>query len=118
MHVISPRKLREFWQAKPAHADAQVPLKRWQALVEAAHWQTFADAKQLFGHNVDEFSLPGRRPNATVFNAGSNKYRIATLVLYHPVNRVYIKRVMTHDEYDAKLWHYDYQEADEKESKR
>ncbi len=106
MHVISPRKLREFWLAAPA--DAEKPLRRWLELVEAAHWRSFADAKAMFGSRVDEFSLPGGRPNATVFDAGGNKYRIATLVFYHPVNRIYIKRVMTHQEYDRKRWHDDF----------
>ena len=51
--------------------------------------------------------LPGDKPTATIFDVGGNKYRIAALVDYDK-RVVFIKRVMTHAEYDTKAWHDDF----------
>jgi mRNA interferase HigB len=76
-------------------------------MVQAARWRSFSDAKQSFGKRVDSFPLGGKKPTATVFDIAGNKYRLATLVDYTK-GVIFIKRVMTHPEYDQQGWHHDF----------
>ena len=39
----------------------------------------------------------------TVFNIGGNKYRLAVYIKY-PSRRIYIRYVMTHEEYSREDW--------------
>jgi mRNA interferase HigB len=39
----------------------------------------------------------------TIFNIGGNKYRLATYIKYRS-RRVYIRSVMTHEEYSREDW--------------
>ena len=39
----------------------------------------------------------------TIFNISPNRYRLATHIDYR-TGRVYIRRVMTHDEYSRESW--------------
>ncbi|MBL8189762.1 MAG: type II toxin-antitoxin system HigB family toxin, partial [Acidobacteria bacterium] len=45
MHVISKKKLREFWEKWP---DAQLPLDNWYRIANKATWQSIADVKIVF----------------------------------------------------------------------
>lgn len=45
MHVISEKKLREFWRKHPR---AELPLRKWLTQANQAQWQTFADVRQDF----------------------------------------------------------------------
>jgi mRNA interferase HigB len=47
MHVISEKKLREFWQQWP---DAEQPLRAWHRIVEHATWEKFADVREVYPH--------------------------------------------------------------------
>lgn len=84
--------MREFWQR---HAQAEKPLRAWEKLIRQASPAHLSDLTQLFG-SVD--FVP---PEYTVFDIGGNKYRLITFVSYS-AQRVYIKHVLTHQEYD--LW--------------
>ncbi len=44
--------------------------------------------------------------NCVVFNIGGNKYRLITRILY-PIQKVYILKVMTHEECDKGNWKTD-----------
>jgi len=46
MHVITLRRLREFWTI---HPDAEGSLRSWYRVVKQAHWQHFADVRALYG---------------------------------------------------------------------
>lgn len=92
VNVITPRKLREFWQE---HPQAERPLRAWEKLIRKAAPAHFDELAQVFG-SVD--FVP---PEYTVFDIGGNKYRLVTFVAYK-AQRVYIKHVLTHREYD--LW--------------
>ena len=39
----------------------------------------------------------------TIFNVGGNQYRIAA-VIHYDKQRIYVRSVMTHREYDKNLW--------------
>lgn len=97
MRVISKARLKRFWEA-PAHADSAGPLRAWYTHVNhrSVAWQSWGDLKADFG----SVSLVGQ---CVVFNIGGNKYRLVTRVLY-PSQKVFILKVMTHQEYDHRNW--------------
>ena len=96
MHIITRRRLREFWQQ---HPDAKVALQSWYQHVAYAQWRYFADVRQTFP-NADQVN------RLTVFNIGGNKYRLVVRIEYEK-KRIYIRQVMTHAEYDKDKWKND-----------
>ena len=105
MNVISRRKLRDFYEATPGrrqHADA---FEDWFKLARKAQWQTFQDAKALFGQ-TDVVNDTASKRTATIFDIGGNKYRIIALVDYTR-QTVLITHVMDHKEYDKGNWKND-----------
>jgi mRNA interferase HigB len=96
MHIITKRRLREFWQQYP---DAKAALQGWYQHAAFARWRHFADVRQTFP-TADQVS------HLTVFNVGGNKYRLVVRIEFEK-QRVYIRRVMTHAEYDKDKWKND-----------
>lgn len=96
MHVISLRRLREFWEK---HPDAQSPLRAWFKQVDHAKWENFSELQSVFP-SADQVK------RMTVFNIGGNKYRLISCVEYER-QRVYIRTVLTHAEYDKEKWKND-----------
>lgn len=96
MHVISYKKIREFCRK---HAGARSPLNHWYRIVKHETFLTFADVKHLF-LSAD---LVG---NFVVFNIGSNNYRLIAFIRY-PLKRVFIRHILTHDEYTREQWKED-----------
>lgn len=97
MRVISKARLKNFWEAS-GHGDSEGPLRAWYTHVNhrTVAWQSWGDVKADFG----KASLVG---SCVVFNIGGNKYRLATRILY-PSQKVFILRVMMHQEYDDGKW--------------
>ena len=93
MHVISEKKLREFWQKWP---DAEEPLRAWARVASHASWETFADVRQVYA-SADQVG------KCTVFNVGGNKYRLVAIIHFNRA-KVFVRHVMTHDEYDKNKW--------------
>ena len=98
MRVISKKQIQDFCQA---HPEAQAPLMAWYKKVKAASWQNISEVKQTFPHADGVGSC-------TVFNAGGNKYRLITRIMY-PYYTVYIRFVLSHAEYDLARWKSDCQ---------
>ena len=96
VHVISKHALQEFWRLYP---DAEAPLAAWFKLANQAHWQSPADVRAVY-RTVD---FVGR---LTVFNIGGNKYRLIARVAFE-AQRVYVRSVLTHAEYDREGWKND-----------
>ncbi|NLX96662.1 MAG: type II toxin-antitoxin system HigB family toxin [Rhodopirellula sp.] len=96
MHVISEKKLREFWEGYP---EAESPLRAWHRTAEHATWKCFADIRQVYPH-ADQV---GR---CIVFNIGGNKFRLVVVVHFNR-GKVYIRHVMTQEEYDRGDWKED-----------
>jgi mRNA interferase HigB len=92
MQITAKKALRAFWLA---HNQAEVPLTAWYVAVSRAEWKTPADVKMQFGNSVDVV-----RDNRVIFDIAGNKYRLIVHVAY-PFERVLIKFVGTHKEYDA-----------------
>jgi mRNA interferase HigB len=96
MHVISRKKLREFWASEPR---AEPPLIAWFHLTEMASWKNFAEVKATF-NSADRVN------QLTVFDIGGNKYRLVTYVDY--VDQcVFVRHVLTHKEYEKGQWRTD-----------
>ena len=95
MWVISKTRLQEFWQT-PGMADAAGPLSAWYAHVVHAQWKNWSDVRL-------DFNSADTVGNCTVFNIGGNKYRLVTRIFFQS-HKVFILKVMTHQEYDLGRW--------------
>jgi mRNA interferase HigB len=91
MQVIARRTLKAFWEV---HERAEQPLREWYAAVAQAEWRGPADVKAQFGATVDFV-----RDNRVIFDIAGNRYRLVAHVAY-PFQRVLIKFVGTHAQYD------------------
>lgn len=96
MHVITKARLTHFWLKYP---DSQSSLRAWYKRVRLAKWQNFNDLRAVF-------SSADNVQNLIVFNIGGNKYRLIALVDYR-YQKVFIRAVLTHSEYDKESWKND-----------
>jgi len=96
MHIISFKTLRIFFEKHPS---AEVPLKKWFKVIKANNFKNVDELKQLFpsADQVKKF---------VVFNIGGNKYRLIAFLAYE-ANRLYVRNVLTHKEYDKNKWKED-----------
>ncbi len=93
MRVISRKRLKEFWEQNP---DAKSDLEAWYRVAKKATWQNIAEVRQVYRH-ADAVG------NCTVFNIRQNRFRLVTKIEYR-IQRIYIKFVLTHVEYDREEW--------------
>ena len=93
MHVISKKALRVFWEK---HADSQIPLMRWFKLLKHNSYNSFSELREVFpsADMVDDL---------IVFNIGGNKYQLIASIHFNR-GKVYVRRVLTHKEYDQGGW--------------
>ncbi|HEX8248360.1 MAG TPA: type II toxin-antitoxin system HigB family toxin [Pyrinomonadaceae bacterium] len=96
MRIISKQRLQEF--AKK-HPNAEVPLLNWYKIAKKTDWKNLVDVRKDFSHA----DLAGV---CTVFNIGGNKYRLITKI-YYPSKKVLIRFVLTHAEYNKKIYEDD-----------
>lgn len=87
------RRLREFWEQYPT---AERPLRAWFTQVEQVHWHNFAEVRA-------DFPTADQVHRLTVFNISGNHYRLIVRIEYEK-QRVYIRAVLTHAEYDRERW--------------
>ncbi len=93
MHIITRRRLREFWEND---SQAYVPLDEWYQKIKKLKTDNLVQLHQTFPHA----DLVGE---CIVFNVGGNKYRLITKINF--VSQiVYVRNVMTHQEYDKNKW--------------
>ena len=90
MHVISKKKLREFWEQ---HSETEQPLRAWYANVKRAVWKTPTDVKIAY-RNASFVAN-----NRVVFNIKGNRYRLVAAIDYQ-YGIIYIRFVGTHQAYD------------------
>jgi mRNA interferase HigB len=93
MHIISRKKLREFWLH---HADAEEQLAAWFKFVEAEDWAMWGDVKQAYP-KASYFHC------CIIFNICGGNYR---LVVRRSLNwkTLFVVAVMTHPDYDRMEW--------------
>lgn len=98
MHVITQRKLRQFWE-NPKFPHATKALKGWLQAANKAKWRSFADVKKFF-------STADQVGSKTVFDVGGNKFRIVAFIDYEG-QRIFIRAVLDHAGYDKGAWKKD-----------
>ncbi len=92
MHVITRKRLNEFVERHPL---AKSPLRHWYRLMKAGRFHSFSELRAVFP-DADQVD------NLTVFDAG-RKVRLIAAIHYNR-QKVYIRAVLTHDEYDKSEW--------------
>ena len=96
VRVISRKILREFCQS---HADSCDALYDWYRVTSKAVWKNLTDVQATY----KSAEAVG---NFTVFNIKGNRYRLIVDLIYSR-QRIYIKYVLTHAEYDKGKWKND-----------
>jgi mRNA interferase HigB len=97
VRVISRSRLQQFWEARKGDAEvARRTLSAWHKLAKNARWANFGALKQTFG-SADQVG------DCVVFDVGNNRFRVIGRVRY-TTGRLYVLRVMDHEEYDKKPW--------------
>lgn len=92
MHIISHRKLKEFYES-PGKEDSRIALERWYNIALNAQWHNFSEIRE-------DFSTADYVGNQHyVFNIRGNKYRLVVVVKF-TIGRIFIRFVGTHAEYD------------------
>lgn len=93
MHIISRKALTTFAEA---HPDASGPLDRWYRVAKRAGWTTFSDLRA-------DLPSADRVDNLVVFTIGGNKFRLVAAV-HFARQKLFIRAVLTHHEYDRGSW--------------
>jgi mRNA interferase HigB len=96
MRVLTKRPIREFWEKYP---DAETALLNWYRITKKADWANLVDVRKDFSH-ADSAGV------CTIFNIGGNKYRLVAKI-YYPSKKVLIRFVLTHAEYDKRIYEDD-----------
>lgn len=96
MRVISRSRLLKFADRDQSAAEA---LDVWYRLARKAEWKTLSEVRETF-RSADAVG------NFTVFNIKGNQYRLIVDIDYSR-QRIFIKYVLTHQEYDKDGWKRD-----------
>lgn len=93
MHVISRKKLRDFWER---HSHSRHALEAWFKILRRSRYDTLHKLRATF---------PSADPVGpyVVFNVSGNKYRVIVVIHFNR-GKVYIRDVLTHEEYDKGTW--------------
>ena len=94
MRIISKRTIRDF--AVGRNRLALAPLEYWYSIAKKAAWKNPAEVRRDF--NAVDFV-----GDLAVFDVGGNKYRLIASIKYR-WQILYIRRVLTHAEYDKGDW--------------
>ena len=93
MHVISKKRLKDFWEK---HPESRRPLEAWFKIIRAGRYRTVHELKMTF----PKADTVGDR---IVFDIGGNKYRLVTVIHFNRF-KVYVRHMLTHEEYDKEAW--------------
>jgi len=93
MRIISTRALRVF---AIKHPQAEAPLQAWRKVIERNRYANWAALKATFGAVDNAGGL-------AIFNIGGNKFRLIAHLSFES-QILYIKAVLTHQEYDRGGW--------------
>jgi len=93
MHIITRKRLVDF---AFKHPDCASALDAWYRIVKHSTLSNFAELRAIFP-SADQVE------GLTVFNIGGNKVRLIAAIHYNS-QRLYIRYVLTHKEYDKNKW--------------
>lgn len=97
MRIIAKPILIDYWTK---HRQEKVSLENWYKVVLKASWTKPDDMKKTF-NSVDPFRKDNRLYH--IFNVGGNNTRVIVNIHFN-TQIVYIRRVLTHDEYSKEKW--------------
>jgi mRNA interferase HigB len=101
VNVISRKRLRKFYLAKPERKAHAAAFDNWFRIARKARWYNFQELKATFGQSDVATGDSGR--TAMIFDVGGNKYRILAHVDYVR-QTVMVAAVMDHKEFDRRSW--------------
>ena len=93
MHVISKKKLKDFWGR---HPESRRSLEAWFKIVRAGRYRSWHELTATFP-KADKVG------DWVVFDVGGNKYRLITVIHFNRL-KVYVRHILTHGEYDQGGW--------------
>jgi len=93
MHIISRRKLQNFWKVYPR---AERPLDAWYKRARCAEWESLNDVKSIYPRADPYGSL-------VIFDIGGNKFRLIVAIHYNR-RKIFVRHVLTHEEYTRGDW--------------
>lgn len=93
MNVIAKSQLVKFWEKNP---QAKLGLDTFYRTARKANWKDFGEIRK-------DFSSADIYRDCVIFDIAGNKFRLVAKVRYR-IGRVYIRRIMTHVEYDKGRW--------------
>ena len=93
MHIITRKRLNDFARD---HPDARTALDHWYRHMKQRNFTSLADVRMVFP-TADKVG------KLTIFNIGGNKARLIAAIHYNR-QKVYIRAVLTHEEYDQNTW--------------
>ena len=93
MHIITRKRLDQF-SAK--HPEVKSGLTHWYKIIKGASCQNFAELRTMFP-SVDQVG------KLFVFNIGGNKVRLIVAIHFNR-QKVFIRDILTHSEYDEGKW--------------
>ena len=93
MHIITRKRLNDFAEK---HADTKSALQHWYRLIKSKNYVSLGDLRAAF-------PSADRVGKLTVFNIGGNKVRLIAAIHYNR-RKVYIRAILTHDEYEKGKW--------------
>lgn len=96
MHIITRRRLRDFWEND---GKSQTALDAWYRRLKKLAPASLSELHQ----NFPQADLVG---TCIIFNVGGNKYRVITKIDFRR-QTVYIRFVLTHNEYNKNKWKAD-----------
>ena len=93
MRIISKKRIHE---AKIQYPECASSIDGWYRIVSKNSFRNFADLKKTF-NSVDKVGM------LHIFNIGGNKIRLIVSIHFNR-QRLYIRHILNHYEYDKGLW--------------
>jgi mRNA interferase HigB len=97
LHVISRKTLRE---AASRLNGSRVGLDAWFRIASKAEWKSLEDIRKTY-RCADGVTVGGK--TYVIFNISGNRFRLIVKVEYR-YQKIFIKHVLTHAEYDKEDW--------------
>jgi mRNA interferase HigB len=94
VNVVSKRTLKAFYQK---HPQAKKPLLNWYRVFRTNRFESLETVRELFPHA--DLAQSHDKRSLTVFNIGGNEFRLVVVIVYLR-QTVFIKKILTHAEYD------------------
>jgi mRNA interferase HigB len=93
MRIVSRKAIRE---AAAKHGEWSASLSAWYKITKNADWKNFAEVRSSWKNS----DVVGR---FVVFDISHNRRRLIATIKYK-WRIVYIRRILSHAEYDEKKW--------------